>query len=223
MRRRITRLSSQLLCAWLGVVAALGAGAHDLTTQAQYLGNEGILFSHGDDSAVFDAFFAQSYGQYVVPSAATTAALLKAESPFHNIKLVFVSHVHGDHFTVAPTVEYLNQNDHVKLFAATQVVEKIMEVEPKLKQRLVAIDLAPGDVPLDFVEPPFKISVVAIPHAGGERTKDIQNLSFRVSIDDSKTMVHLGDAGANLSVFNPLRGFFSTVDVAFPAILVLPG
>ncbi len=195
---------------------SVGSSAHELDTQAQYLGNEGILFTHGDDSALFDAFFEESYGQYVVPSAETSASLLNARPPFDGVKVIFVSHVHGDHFTAEPTVRYLQKHSQVKLFGSTQVVDRILALDKELEPRLESIALSPGEVPLDFDLTPFRISVVAIPHAGGERTKNIQNLAFRVSIDDSKTMVHLGDAGASLSVFNPLRRFFSVVDIAFP-------
>ncbi|MEM7282515.1 MAG: MBL fold metallo-hydrolase [Pseudomonadota bacterium] len=200
----------------LSLLVVTTSGAHELPTTAQYLGNEGILFSHGGESVLFDAFFEESYGQYVLLDRSTNQAIKFAKEPYDNVKLVFVSHVHGDHFSAAPTVDYLQEQTSVRLFGSGQVVDAILALDDSLQARLHRVDLSPGEVPVDYSIDPFKVTVVAIPHAGGERTKDIQNLAFKVSIDDSRTMVHMGDAGPDLSVFNPLRGFFEGVHVAFP-------
>ena len=51
-----------------GLLLLADAWAHD--SQALYLGNEGVLITHGDDKVLFDAFYAEAHGLYVlVPEA----------------------------------------------------------------------------------------------------------------------------------------------------------
>ncbi len=184
---------------------------------AHYLGNEGVMISSGETKILFDAFYAQSYGQYALVPAATRKALIESSAPFDDVDALFVSHVHGDHFSPAPTLEYLRANPKVKLYASGQVVDTLAGSEQQLAQRLVAFDLATGDPAQSLTVGSISIDVVRIPHSGAGR-ENIENLAFRVSLDNQLTVLHLGDAGFDERVFAAHQNHWAAkkLDVAFP-------
>lgn len=198
------------------------AQTHDLESQARYLGNEGVLVEHGDVKVVFDAFYANSYDRYVLVAPETSASLQAGNPPFDSVDAVFVSHIHGDHFSVEPTLAYLRAQPTVKLFASTQVVDALKRAasgdDDPLLQQLNPIDLQPGSPPLSLSLGAVEIDVVAIPHSGGARMADVSNLAFRVTLHGGPTVLHMGDADANDAHYAPLQDHWDarTTHIAFP-------
>lgn len=190
----------------------------DVSSCAQYLGNEGILVSHGDTKVLFDAFYADSYGQYALVKSETRKKLLAGEAPFDGVSALFVSHVHGDHFSVEPTIAYLKAHPEVTLYASQQVVSKIQLAGGVPEKQLYAFRLNRGDTAQSAKLGELVIDVVRIPHAGWPQRADIENLAFRVSIDGALTILHLGDADPNEEHFSPYREHWDAkiLDTAFP-------
>lgn len=197
------------------------ASAHDSTRNATYLGNEGVMVARGKTKVVFDAFYADSYGNYTLVPETIGAALLKGEPPYDGIDAVFVSHVHGDHFTASHAVGFLRAHREVKLFGSKQTYDAIVEEVGKddpLLARIVSVDLLPDDAPKTFDLKGLHIEVVAIPHAGGKSRANIQNLSWRVTLDKDTTVLHLGDADSNPADFEKHSAHFAArrAKAAFP-------
>ncbi len=211
---------------WLAVLQLpLAADAHELSPEAnpgcaRYLGNEGIMVTSGDTRILFDAFYADSYGQYALVPDATRQALIEGRKPYANVDAVFVSHVHGDHFTPAPTLAFLRANPSVPLYASRQVIDALLAAgaDDAMLQRLHAFTLAAGDPAQSASVGSIDIAVVRIPHAGGQRTENIENLAFRVTLNDSMTVLHLGDADSDDSLFAPHQAHWDAqpLDAAFP-------
>ncbi len=182
----------------LSIAFPCAASAHDAASSATYLGNEGVLVVRGDTKVVFDAFYADSYGNYSLVPDTIAAALLTDNAPYDGIDAVFVSHVHGDHFTAAPAVAFLRAHDSVRLYGSQQVYDTIVEevgADDPVLSRIVTADLAPADPVQTYDVDGLHIEVVAIPHAGARSRGTIQNLSWRVTLDGNTTVMHLGDAG----------------------------
>ncbi|MEZ5462286.1 MBL fold metallo-hydrolase [Dokdonella sp.] len=172
--------------------------AHESAAHAHYVGNEGVLVERGATKVIFDAFYADSYGQYTLVPDSIRAALLAGTPPYDGIDAVFVSHVHGDHFTAAPAVAFMRAHEKIPMYASRQTYEAIVaEVgdSDSLLKRIIVADIAPGDSARSYKLKDLQIEVVSIPHAGGPSRADIQNLSWRVTLDDKTTVVHFGDAG----------------------------
>lgn len=208
------------VCPVAGLLLAAIAAAHTPGT-ARYLGNEGILIEHGATKVLFDAFYANDYGHYVLVDDATSKALLEGTPPFDNVSAVFVSHVHGDHFSPEPMVEYLRAQESVVLYASSQVSDALVELvgtDAPMLERVRVMNVAPGEQPLHVTQGNLRIDVVAIPHAGGERTADVINLAFRVTVGEGLTALHLGDADPKLVHFAPYAEHWKAVPltVAFP-------
>lgn len=59
-----------------------------------------------DSKILFDAFYADSYGRHMLVPDEITGSMLAGEAPYDGIDVVFVSHVHGDHFSAAPAIAH---------------------------------------------------------------------------------------------------------------------
>ena len=193
--------------------------AHDEAT-AHYLGNEGVMVVHGDTKILFDAFYASSYGQYALVPEETSAAMLAGEAPYDGVDAIFVSHVHGDHFTAEPAIAYLRSQPGVHLYGTRQVVTAILETDidadDPLMARVHEVNIGPDDEAVSMVVDDLEIDVVAIPHSGNRPS--IQNYAWRVTLDDELTVMHLGDAGTIQAHFDRHAEHFAAkkTDAAFP-------
>lgn len=202
------------------ICLALAAGSHD-EASARYIGNAGVLVSDGETKVLFDAFYANSYGQYLLVDDQTSSDLISGSPPFDGVDAVFVSHVHGDHFTAEPTLKYLRAQPEVLLFGSGQVIETLTatlaESDP-IHQRLRVVANAPADGPFAAHVGSIAVEAVGIPHSGGERHASIANLSFRVTLDGETTAVHFGDAAVEESAFARHREHWDQRqhDIAFP-------
>lgn len=195
------------------------AEAHD-GARATYVGNAGVLVSRGETKVIFDAFYEDSYGQYLTVAPETRAAMMRGAPPYDGVDAVFVSHVHGDHFSPLPMIAYLRAQPGVTLYAPEQarraiIAAGVSEDDP-LMARVRAVDLNPEDKAKSLDVGAIKIDVVSVLHAGDLR--DVQNYSWRVTLDDKTTVVHFGDAGAVEANFERHRDHFAAKkhDAAFP-------
>jgi len=197
-----------------------GAAAHDDPARAHYLGNEGVMIVHEDTKILFDAFYANSYGQYALVPDEIAGAMMTATPPYDGIDAIFVSHVHGDHFTAAPAITYLRAHETVHLYGSQQVYDAILAAgvaaDEPLMARVHGFDLDPEDEAKSFKVGALSVDVVAIPHAGNRPT--IQNFAWRVTLDDEVTVMHLGDADPEPADFTRHQAHFDAkkTHTAFP-------
>jgi L-ascorbate metabolism protein UlaG (beta-lactamase superfamily) len=206
---------------FLSLAFVLSANAHQQPVgEARYLGNEGVLVVVEGQKILLDAFYSQGFGTYALVPERVVSDMLDGRPPYDQVSAVFVSHVHGDHFSVAPMLAYLRAQPDVLLFCPRQVEAAIAAAtdEVQILERIRAIGLAPGETPQSIKSGPLDIDVAAVPHAGGERMADVRNLVFRISLANKHTLVHLGDAAIDVKAFSELSRFWQArdVDTAFP-------
>ncbi|WP_425409582.1 MBL fold metallo-hydrolase [Hyphococcus sp.] len=196
------------------------ASAHDPAAKATYLGNEGVMVARGDTKILFDAFYASSYEQYALVPDHIAEAMLEGAAPYDGVDAIFVSHVHGDHFTAAPAIAYMRAQEDVTLYASVQIREAFLEAgveeDDPLLSRVRTFDFIPGGDPITVELENLLVDAVAIPHAGDR--PDVQNVAWRVSLDDETTVIHLGDADTEPAHFERHREHFASRnhDAAFP-------
>lgn len=209
---------AMILAAAFSVAAS--ALAHDPAARATYLGNEGVMITQGDAKILFDAFYADSYGQYALVPDEISAPMLAGEAPYDGVDAIFVSHVHGDHFTAEPAIAYLRKHTGVHLYGSVQVIDAIkaagVSADDELMSRTHGFDLSPEDPAEQLEIGALTVDVVAIPHSGNRPT--IQNFAWRVTLDEETTVIHLGDAGTVRADFERHADHFSSkqTDTAFP-------
>lgn len=201
------------------LVFTFQAWAHDQSSVARYLGNEGVIVNGPSTAVLFDAFYAESYGSYLLIDKDVENAMLDGKPPYDMVKAIFVSHVHGDHFSVTPARKYLRKHPTIKLYASGQVIDALTEgTGDEFDQQLLRFDLKPGETTEMATEQGYSVAVASIPHAGGDRQSHIENLVFRIALEDGPVVVHLGDAAVDTTLFRSVNAFFDevSINIAFP-------
>ena len=171
------------------------------TSTVQYLANEGVMVTHQDTKILFDPLFTNGYGQYQMVPDAVRDSIFAGEPPYDGVDAVFISHHHGDHFSAEEVLRLLRSQPGIKLYAPAQAVSAIQQIatadDTAVLERLVGLDLNYGDAPVSIDADNLTVDAVHIPHAGWPTARtDVQNIAFRITLDDTSTVLHLGDADA---------------------------
>ncbi len=216
--KRITTLIAPLLL-------AAPISAHDVTQHADatYMANEAVLIAQGETKIMFDPFYATGFGTYREVPGDMMAKVMSQTAPFDGIDGVFVSHVHGDHFDGQKVYAYMQVNRDVLIFLPEQGAKLLRELaggDPQILRRLVPFELTEGGDPMTIVKGDLYIDAVRIPHSGWPRKdrKDINNILFRVTLDNGVTVMHMGDADINDDHYAPYTDHWAArqTEHAFP-------
>ena len=166
---------------------------------ARYMANEGLMVVHGETKVVFDPLFRHAFGQYQLLPKNMEDALFAGEPPFDGINAVFISHYHGDHFSPVDVLRLLIEQPGIQLYAPAQAVTVLRSVAGKQDEavldRVTAVELAYKDAPVTLEMEGLIIEAVRIPHSGWpEGRADVENISWRVTLNETTTVLHMGDA-----------------------------
>ena len=187
---------------WIVNCYADSSDSNTSVSRAQYMANEGLMVVHGDTKVVFDPLFRNSYGQYQLLPKEMEDALFSGQPPFDGIDAVFVSHYHGDHFSPADILRLLKEQQGIHLYAPVQAVNGLRSVsgtnDEKIFERVTAVELAYKDTPVTLEMEGLLIEAVRIPHSGWPNGRlDVENISWRVTLNETTTILHMGDADPN--------------------------
>lgn len=193
------------------------------TSTIRYLANEGVMVAHGETKILFDPLYQNSYDNYQLVPGETREAIFAGTAPFDDVDAVFVSHYHGDHFSAEDMLQLLSAQAGTKLYAPAQAVAAIREIasasDEAVFERVVGLDLDYGDTPVHIDTGALIVDAVHIPHSGWPTARtDVQNIAFRVTLDNDSTVLHLGDSDAKVVHFASDEQYWEerTIDVAFP-------
>lgn len=193
-------LAVMLLAATVAGARETGSAHHHAV--AQYLANEGVMVMQGETKILFDPLFRNAYGQYQLLPQAMEKALFAGEPPFDGVDAVFISHYHGDHFSPRDILQLLQEQPEIQLYAPAQAVSGLRKIADEQDQevfrRVNAVELAYKDAPVTLNMHGLLIEAVRIPHSGWPTGRlDVENISWRVTLNDSTTVLHMGDADPN--------------------------
>lgn len=186
-----------------------------------YLGNAGIMAADGASRVLIDPLYPNGFGVYQMVPDEMRADLMAGEGRFAPATAVFVSHIHPDHFDVGAVIDYLEAHAETRLYAPEQAVEWIMEESDPanpILDRVTGIALEAGDPAVSFEADCLRVDAVRIPHAGGEARANISNLVFRITLAGGATIMHMGDADPNDTLFAPHDAHWQAehTEAAFP-------
>lgn len=169
---------------------------------AHYMANEGLMVVHEDTKILFDPIFRNTYGSYILLPPEMEAALYAGEAPFDGVDAVFISHYHGDHFSPEDMLTLMQAQTGISLYAPQQAVSAMRQVasagQSSVFERVNSVSLAYQDAPVTLAMPGLEIEAVRIPHSGWPTGRvDVENIAWRVTLDDKTTVLHMGDADPN--------------------------
>ena len=214
-------MSRVILLFFLYVVSA--AAAEQETSTVRYLANEGVMIAHGDTKILFDPLFENSYALYQRVPPSMRDAIFAGIAPYDGVDAVFISHFHGDHFSARDVLRLLQEREEIRLYAPAQAVTEMRKLASSeiesVFDRVTIFDLEYGDAPVFVRTDGLLIEAVHVPHSGWPTARtDVQNIAFRITLEDTSTVLHLGDADARLVHFEQDENFWDErhVDLAFP-------
>lgn len=192
--------------------------AHRAT--AQYLGNEAVLIVNENTKVLFDPFFHSDFGIYQLVPKQIRQDIMAGHPPFDEVKLVFVSHAHADHFEAGDMLEYLIKQQSVQLIAPEQAVKQLSKLKDytKVEQRVHSVSLKLGQAIWQKSIADTQVEAVRIPHAGWPGRAEVENIVFRVKFKDTKSVVHMGDADPLVDHYLPYRAHWKvdSTELGFP-------
>lgn len=208
-------------CLLLAAISTAAAGQE--TSTVRYLANEGVMITHGDTRILFDPLFTNSHGQYQMVPQNVLAAIFAGAASFDGVDAVFISHFHGDHFSASEVLRLLRVRQEIPLYAPAQAVAEMRQIatsdDEEIFERVTIFDLDYGDAPVLVRKEGLLIEAVHVPHSGWPTARtDVQNIAFRVTLEDTSTVLHLGDADARLIHFEQDQNYWDErrIDLAFP-------
>lgn len=181
-----------LCCYGSGFVSAQSPSAF-------YIANEGIMVTDSDTKIMFDPLFPNTYGQYLLPPEEMKAAMFAGEAPFDDVDAIFISHYHGDHFSPEEIYQLMEVQPDIQLYAPNQAIIAMRSAAgdsgSAVFDRVNYVSLGFNDAPVKFTEDRMLVEAVRIPHSGWPiRMMDVENIAWRVTLNDNTTVLHLGDS-----------------------------
>jgi len=205
------------------LVAFCATAAGQETTSVQYLANEGVMIVHGETKILFDPLFDNSYNRYRLVPKQMRDNIFAGQAPYDGVDAVFISHSHGDHFSASDMMRLLRERQDIRLYAPLQAVAAMRETatpdDEAIFERVTAFNLEYGDTPVFVRQDGLLIEALCIPHAGWPTARtDVQHITFRVTLEDTSTILHLGDADARLVHFEQDEAYWDErqIDLALP-------
>jgi len=177
---------------------------------AYYLGNEGVLVAGKQRKILFDPLFDKNYQRFTLVPENLKLKVFGNIEPFKNIDAIFISHSHADHFDAKDISSYLHKYRNVQLIAPTQVIDKLklLPDHKKITKQLHEVSMKVGEQPIEIFLDGVQVEVIRIPHVGWPERTDVENLVYRVTLDDF-TVMHLGDSDINPEHYLPFSSFWS--------------
>jgi len=205
------------------LLAVSAAAAGQEVSTVRYLANEGVMITHGDTRILFDPLFDNSYELYQRVPQPMRDAIFAGASPYDGVDAVLISHFHRDHFMAGDVLRLLQERQEIRLYAPAQAVAEMRKIavadDEAVFDRVTIFDLEYGDAPVFVRADGLLIEAVHVPHSGWPTARtDVQNIAFRVTLEDTSTVLHLGDADARLVHFEQDENYWDErhIDLAFP-------
>jgi len=185
------------------------------TIKLTYVGNEGVLISDGTKAVLIDGLHRKYDDDYLNPPPEVLSAMETARPPFDQVRVVLVSHVHGDHFSAESVGLHLKNNPKAMLISDAQKMSDIArlypdhasirgqtaEITPSWKERVV------------YEKNGIKVTLLGMKH-GSDRFWWIKNLGHIIEIGGKK-LFHFGDADNTVENFAAFNLAGEKIDIAF--------
>lgn len=180
-----------------------------------YVANEGVLIAAGEDAVLIDAIHQEGNPIYAKVAAETFAAMRAGADPYDQVTLVLVTHPHPDHFHAQAIADHLRANSGAVFIAPPDAAQAVGNAFPGAMRGRVR-PLYPGHgESLETRLGDVAVRVLNLPH-GSKQFAEIQNVGYVLNVG-GYSILHVGDAKADISVFEAYSAHIQGVDIAiFP-------
>lgn len=186
------------------------------TIKLTYVGNEGVLISNGTKAVLIDGLHRKYGDAYLNPPPDVLEAMENARPPFDQVRLVLVSHVHGDHFSAESVALHLKNNPKAILVSDAQKMADIARLVPDHAAiRNQTHEATPeGKERIVFERDGIKVTLLGMKHGTPERHWWVKNLGHIIEIGGKK-LFHFGDADMGIENFAAFNLAAEKIDIAF--------
>lgn len=178
--------------------------------EVTYLGNEGFLVRSGSQVVLFDALFGEGLPDYDRVPPEVVRDMEIGHPPFANVNVVFISHVHPDHFDLPSTVRFLKAHPLTAVVAPTEVSQQLRKAlagKAGKASQIRTVSAQSGQI-ITCYEGGIQIGVFPLPHG------NVENLAYLVVLH-GRTVLHVGDADIPMKALAGLKLFDHRIDLAF--------
>ncbi len=180
-----------------------------------YIANEGVLISANGKKILIDGLHREYEPDYAFPPAGLLKSLETAASPYDQINLLLVSHIHLDHFHPLSVGLHL-QNNPKAIFASSEQavgeVAKDFSDYEKVKKQIKPVTHE-WKKSSELNHDGIKVKFLGLRH-GSERFRSIQNMGHLIEVGGVK-LLHIGDADMTAENFSAFNLSQKNIDIAF--------
>ncbi|MGD9629378.1 MAG: MBL fold metallo-hydrolase [Pyrinomonadaceae bacterium] len=180
-----------------------------------YVGNEGVLISDGRKAVLIDGVHRKYGDDYLFPPPEVLTSMETGKPPFDEVRIVLVSHVHGDHFCAESIGSLLKNNPAATLVSDAQKMSEIARLFPDHASiRSQTVEITPEWMKrVVYEKDGIKVTLLGMKH-GSDRFWWIKNLGHIIEIGGKK-LVHFGDADTSVENFASFSLPSENIDIAF--------
>jgi len=197
------------------IVSELNPTIAQKEVKVTYIANEGVLIASKDKQVLIDGLHREYKPAFSYPPDDLRKLLENALSPYDQIDLLLVSHIHLDHFHPRSIGLHLKNNPKSVLVTTNQVadeVKKNYEDHAKINPQIKSIShVWKKTVQMNFDG--IKVKVLGLEHTN-KQFKSIKNFGYLVEIGGRK-FLHVGDAKMTAENFSAFKLHDEKIDVAF--------
>lgn len=161
-----------------------------------HIANAGFLAEVGSAAIVVDAVLERDDydGTFALPSNSTLTSLQQGAKAFTNVKVALVTHIHGDHFDAAASLQHLRTNKEVEYIVPPEALQLFKDagLTEINSRRIHAVLPNWEEGPQTVTANGIEIEVYRINHG----PKMPQNLGYKANIN-GRTIFHTGDINAS--------------------------
>lgn len=151
-----------------------------------YLANCGFLCESSSQKVLIDPFGTRFGNLFELSSEETMHKIETGSEPFNHVKLVLITHIHGDHFDPYPAEKFLLQNKQAQLVCPPQVWQQMKDSCQQFAQieaQLVSPQLSMNELKTMAVNG-IQLSIVRMQHG---TNRSLQGVDYKDYTDYEKT------------------------------------
>ena len=179
-----------------------------------YIANEGVLISSGSEQVLIDALHKPYNPAYLHTPPDVETRIINGTSPFDDIDVFLVSHVHKDHLDAQTLASFMSVQSEAALISSGQVIDSVLTYigsDDDLRARMTRVPYETDSVST-FENNGVRVTAGKVVH-GSARFRWVENLGHVIEVGGLR-FLHVGDPGFGRQDIQKLLAHTDNIDVA---------